>query len=203
MPTQAIPSLAISTPANGLMSYSTSFSVPFYFNGAKWVGVSGLSFLTTSAFAGVASIAYNDGTSFPMTQFNTICILIQNLVPTTNGSTFEMQLTTNGGSSYLTTGYTGGATTNVASSSNTWSNTNSTTFITFGALGNATPTSALIYITNMNYTTPQIYGTVAQGGGFSLMNCQQATGAVNGFKVFFSSGNISTAVISIYGMLGL
>ena len=203
MPTQAIPSLAISTPANGLMSYSTAFTVPFYYNGARWVGVSGLSFLSSLAFAGVAAISYNDGASLPLTQFNTICILIQNLVPSTNGSTFEMQLTTNGGSSYLTTGYTGGATTNVASSSNTWSNTNSTTFITFGALGNSTPTAAMISITNMNYTTPQIRGWVAQGGGFSELNCQQATGAINGFKVFFSSGNISTAVISIYGMIGL
>lgn len=202
-PSNSSPSANISSPATGLQVYDSLFNVPFYYNGSAWLGMSGLSLLSSLTFSNDAAVSYNTSSSLPLTSFNSILIVFENLLPVSGGNSLGVQLTTNGGSSYLTTGYSGGVTTNAASSSATWTNSNSTASIILGtAFADTGPASGHLYITNMNYGNPQIFGKMVQGGTFGEVQSTQSTAAINGFKIFFGTGNISTATIAVYGLIG-
>jgi len=203
LPRIGTPGTGVSSPAAGMMAFNTTYNVPFHYDGTAWIGTAGFSLLSSLNFSSAASVSYNNSSTLALTDFNAWLLVFQNLLPVTNSVNFEVQFTTDGGSTYLTTGYTGGATTNDASSGATWTNTNSTSAVITPALGNSKPASYYLYVTNRNYTQPQMYGLVSQGGAFALVNCSQGTANFNGFKIFFSSGNISTVTVNIYGLIGI
>ena len=207
MPLNSAPYTNISSPPTGLEVFNSLWGLPYFYNGSAWLGTAGLSFLETVSVTGgtVASITFTQSTALPITQFNTILILFQNLLPVSGGNALGILLSNNLGSSFLTSGYTGGVTSNnTGGGSTTWSNSSSTSSIILSAgFANAGAAAGHLFIRNLNYGTVQISGSITQGGVLYLVNCTQATAGINSFKVFFNSGNINTAVFTIYGMLGL
>lgn len=204
MPLNTQPHSNISSPTDGLMTYNNAsyWKIPQFYNGSKWLGLAGYSLLSALSFSNVASIGYADSNELPLNQFQTWLVLFENLLPVTDSATFEFQITTDGGSTYVTTGYSGGVTSNTTSSSATWANVNSTSYVTCGALRNTSPAWGFIYLGNRNFTDTTYWGVFSQLGAQGLVNSYNATANANGFRILFSSGNISTVTVVIYGLHG-
>ncbi len=118
----------------------------------------------------------------------------------------QMLFSTNGGSTYLSSTYTAGYN-STAWNSTTWANVNSTslcplTSISFGVF----PIGAIdgyIYLCNLGSS-----GTTTYTGRFFSGNVQYVssgactTGSINAIRFQLSTGTITAATISLYGILG-
>lgn len=145
-----------------------------------------------------ASIAFTSGITGT---YNNYLLIYSNMVSANNATTFELQLSTNGGSSYIATGY------NVDNSTQ-----NETTYIPLtqsANLSNSTTltSSGFLYMQNMTSgTTPTFNGqtTYYNNSGptvGTIYGWGPTTTTVNAFKVFLSAGNISTGTFTLYGIL--
>lgn len=204
MPLNGNPDANISSPTDGLMTYNNAsfWKLPQFYNGSAWIGLSGYSLLSALSFTNTAAIGYADSADLPLNQFQTWLILFENLLPVTDSALFEFQITTDGGSTYVTTGYAGGVTSNDTSSTATWNNANSTSYVTAGALDNVSPAWGYIYVGNRNFTDTTYCGMFSQLGSVGIVNSYNTTANANGFRILFSSGNISSVTVCIYGMHG-
>lgn len=154
-----------------------------------------------------SSTTLSDTTSLTAT-YNNYRIVFENILPVTNNVTVEFQIHSAG--SFLATGYLGqcsifrGATTYIQPTTfialtNTSELTNTGQGFS-GEIHVATPSNAAIgkvwwgnggYILSGPTMTSSIFSGTWNGG----------TGAVDGFQLLMSSGNIASGVIRIYGIL--
>jgi hypothetical protein len=136
-------------------------------------------------------------------------IVLSNIVPATNSVSFQVQISTNGGSTWLNSTYTSGSTIN-AYNSTTKTNVNSTTSFILSSNnlsntgGSTHGLSGLYYIYNLGGSgRNQVIGTAISGSGSNLLlgGSYGSTVTANALKFFCSSGNITSGNISIYGQI--
>jgi len=161
--------------------------------------------IQTQTAASSASLIFSSGIS--STYYNYM-FLLSNVVPATNATNLLLDISTDGGSTYLSTGFNSGDQTFPYSTA-TQTNINTTThFLTTGTIDNTNPGCSgritLFNITNGAYPccsghTQEYKSSVTQIG---IIGGQYTTSAitVNAMKWTFSSGNISTGTISLYGI---
>lgn len=158
--------------------------------------------LSTQTASSSASIAF---TQFSAT-YTTYLLVWGNHQPATNAASLYMQVSANGGSSYLSTGYQNG-TTFVAYNSATWSNVNSTTYGTLSAgCDNNQVGSGYAWINNIGTSSNFNCNATSQTVSSSVTyNCQCTTfnssTSVNAIQIYESSGNIATGTFTLYGLL--
>lgn len=157
----------------------------------------------------VASVNFTSGIT---STYNTYLFSLSNIVPVNAGDSLYMQVSTNGGSSWITSGYSAGCNYTSSYSSSSLTNVNSTSeFIIapsnyninqYGVNGtlycfdvtNGSDININSLATYTNNSGPG-YGGTAFAGGVNTAN------TINGFKFFMSTGNIGVALISLYGLL--
>jgi hypothetical protein len=154
-----------------------------------------------------SSATLSDTTSFT-SSFNEYEIVLENIVPATNASSCEIQL--HQGGAFLAASY---VQSQVTSGASTVSAIGPTTFIGCSGASQASSTvnlgiSGRFTIFNPAGTTLYKnvignYGHLGSGGGYNLGSVgavnNTATTAVTGFQLLFSSGNIASGVVKIYG----
>ncbi len=156
-----------------------------------------------------SSTALNFTTGITST-YNTYLIVFSNVVPATSTDFLKFLVSTNGGSSYLATGYLSGE--NVYSfNSATGTNANGTTSVFMSGSLSTTAgfgTSGIIWCYDLtNGSQPMFSGQSAYrsstGGTLTLANlvATNTSTTINALQFVMSTGNISTGTISIYGIL--
>ena len=153
-----------------------------------------------------ASLTFSTNTSL----YSQILVTFYGIQPATNAATFTMQMSNNGGSTWVTTGYNTGV--NVyAYNSATGTNLNSTSayIITGGQVSGSanSTTNGQFYIFNANvgaqsYTNGScVYWDSTGANAFNAVSGGRlgSTGA-NAFKFLMSAGNITAGTITLYGI---
>jgi hypothetical protein len=165
----------------------------------------GLVLIQTKTASNSASLTFTTGIT---STYNNYMMTFQNVVPVTNNINTILRCSTDGGSTYLNSGYVTG---------NTKVEYNSTTF------GNGTTTSDFLNLPGLDNTagiglsgTIYLYGL--PGAGYKMVQGQfilneggnpfyvyvvswnTTASAVNALQVITSSGNISTGNVSLYGL---
>lgn len=148
-----------------------------------------------------------DTTSLTAT-YSSYKLVFESVIPATNGTTCELQI--HSGGAFKATGYVTSVEGHIANgAANQPSNT---TFIqcsyTLGAYngdpgvnGEITiynPSASSIHVLQGNFTSANSSSAVARTVTYGYWN---TSGVVDGFQVFFSSGNITSGTIKIYGVL--
>jgi len=166
-------------------------------------GMALLNTLTASA-----SATLSDTTSFTAT-YSAYELVFENIIPATTSTTLELQV--HSGGSFPATSYLGSITATTAGGA--FSGTAPTTFIQLGGgtQANAAPgISGRIRVhTPSNTTAPKMWvgefgGNTATPAALYLVTSgywNGGNGAVDGFQVLFSSGNITSGVIKVYGII--
>lgn len=160
------------------------------------------------------SVSLSDTTSLTATYKN-YKVVFQNVIPVTNGACLQLTVSTDGGSSYLTTNYISEAAGFNGTSSAADTSTSAILIgggaTNIGCPGNTAGYSGLsghLYIHNPAggslYTAFEgqvaYYSSVPANVIAMLHGFNTTTSAVNAIKFAESSGNISSGVIKIYGM---
>lgn len=152
-----------------------------------------------------SSATLNDTTSLT-SAFSVYEIIFENIVPATTSTTFELQV--HSGGSFQATGYIASTFGNAGST--TVSNSNPTTFIQLSAatqVNNSlpglsghirvyTPSVASLHLWNgqiAHFDTATVANVITSG-------YWNTSAAVDGFQVLFSTGNITSGVVKIYGI---
>lgn len=142
--------------------------------------------------------------------YTTYIVICSGVIPSTTGVQFQMLFSTNGGSSYLSTGYNAGIAIYTTSTGPTF--TSSTTFYPLSGASDVTtgfPVSGQIFLYGLGISTvPMATGTI------SIANATPSTGdkngsllcgygsaiTVNALRFQMSSGNITSGTFSLYGL---
>lgn len=154
-----------------------------------------------------ASLTFTTGIT---STYNDYFLLCTNYSLSASFPNIVVQISTNGGSSYIATGYTTGYV-EMSYNSTTWSNANST----IGLILNSTVDSnsycnTQMYLYNMtsgaNYVQFSGTGQRTDNGGATKGNLITGTyntvsQTVNAIKIVPSSGNINTGRFSLFGIL--
>jgi len=169
---------------------------------------SSLVLISTQTASSSASISFTG-----LTAYDNYLLLIENAVPATDGTILFLRITENNGVSYPSTNYSWVDFDFQFNASATHGNGNDTGFNMVGAqlvsitsglglsgevrLKNLTSTTAYKWIT----ADVAFYNNGGQVGkaltsGYYTAN----TSAIDGFQVFYSSGNISSGKFSLYGI---
>ena len=157
-----------------------------------WVG--GLTLVQTQSASSSATVTFSN-----IGSFQTYLLTWNTIVPSTSAATLQMQLSTNNGSTWVTTGYISFYNGTSSSISN---------FNISGSLAAATDyTTGSILLYNMNTAVNgQIIGsTTTTNLGVpsiitGLLGGVVSTSSLNAFKVFFNSGNITSGTFSLYAI---
>lgn len=164
----------------------------------------GLVKIQTQTASNSANLSFTTGIT---STYTTYMFTLNNVVPATNAVTLNVTVTVDGGSNYLATGYLAGVNSNPYNSA-TITNANSTTAMPLtGAQVNTSTVgvSGNVYFYNITTAnlpemTAQInWNSGSQQVGLAVANNSTTTG-VNGFRFVFSSGNISSGSITLYGV---
>lgn len=153
-----------------------------------------------------ASITFTSGIT---TTYNNYYLLVSNYRPVTDPSNLQLQISTDGGSTYITTGYNG-STNNFIWNSATIANTNITTAFLLGALVQGGPQPMNSFINFYDLTSNTGY-PMASGISVGVFNGNFGTSivtglyniastVVNAIKISAASGNILTGTFSLYGI---
>lgn len=137
---------------------------------------------------------------------------ILNIIPATNGAAFELQFSTNSGSSWENTNYDfGGAAEDVGGAVGQYTITSNDSFwITRGTSNSTTTwgTNSTLYIYNIDSSSAYkqvFYDTSANNGAgvtwISANGSWNNTAVVNGLRFIMSAGNITSGTIRVYGIL--
>jgi hypothetical protein len=170
------------------------------------ISANGASVLLNTLTASGTPATLSDTTSLTGA-YSTYEIILENLVPALSGATCEIQV--HSAAAFQNTGYLANE---MHFASASVGSVASTTYIPCSnAVANAVPGTSgsfRIYTPSLT-TTPKNWtgifshaftgGTVNVGGSSS--GYWNANGAVDGFQVLFSSGNISSGIVKIYGKL--
>lgn len=167
-------------------------------------GVGNWVLIQTQTASASASISFTSG----LTTYNNLLLIYSNLVTTSNSTSNELVYSTNGGSSYLNSGYATGYNIN-AYNSNVWTNGNSTAFVSMGAQNSTAAGSSdcgYLYIqdlTSGSYT--KVIGGMCLNQGTTPYQSYclgtQSTGSINAIRFLLSAGNIATGTFSLYGLV--
>lgn len=174
---------------------------------ATWAAPPASAVTLLNTLTASASATLSDITSLTAT-YSSYELVFQNIIPATNNVTFELQVHSGGAfqtATYLcsTTGFSNGSATVIPSSP--------TTFVGLSPPASAPNTSAGLsgYVRVQlptQTTVPKLWhGLIAYAGatltGYSSVNGMwNNTSAIDGFQVLFSSGNITSGTIKIYGI---
>lgn len=136
--------------------------------------------------------------------YNSYMILFDNLAPSSSTVQLLMDWSTDNGSTYLNSNYTSGVN-STAYGSATWTNANSTTTSPLSTTTSSTGNrlSGNIIIVNLTSGSPyaSYTGRMFNSAGTNMILFGANSGTtVNNIRFTFSSGNISSGKISLYGI---
>ena len=165
-------------------------------------GLGGLVFIQQQTASTSASISFTTGIGSTYVDYLLVC---SHAVADNNSTGFHMVVSTNGGSSYASTGYTGG--TMAFTSGNGVSIATSTSFwVLSNSVGSSGYFSGNVWMHNLNNgTAPTLSGTTQSLRGDALIGanilCAQTSNTtVNAIRVLMDSGNIVSGVFTLYGL---
>lgn len=168
------------------------------------VAGSSLIFISSSDISGAATV---DFTGFDATKYDSYLFTLMNVAPSTDNSVLYLQTSSDGGSSFdsLTGNYYFATTSN----GNTSSASATRIHITYSGVGNSTDEdySGVLHVVGPHLSK---YTRLVYSGGYSdtsglLRNNfgvgeRKSTSAVNAIRFYFSTGNIASGTISMYGV---
>lgn len=155
-----------------------------------------------------ASATLSDTTSFTST-FSKYVLVLENILPATSATTFELQVHTAG--TFPATSYEAGST--LVATGSALASTNPTTFIPLSNTITANAGQGIsgeVFVENPSNTTTTknwwgktVYTQSANGTGSAWIygRWNGGNGAIDGFQVLFNSGNITSGTIKIYGIV--
>lgn len=159
--------------------------------------------IQTKTASNSASISFTSG----LTTYNNLLIVFDNVVPISNGVSLQMQISTNGGSSYVATGYASGYNQLNFSSTVPTNANSSTAFLLGGVFTNTAGDSAggSFYLGDITSGAAiKLWGTSVLSISTSSFQNQlvgkNSTTGTNAIQFTFTSGNISTGTFSVYGI---
>lgn len=169
-----------------------------------------MTLIATKTASSSASIAFTSGIS---ATYNTYCLIFDNVTAGTNQASLTIQVSSNGGVSYIATGYNSTSFAGNSGAGTVGSNS-TTAFILSPTAGvNAYGTGGLgfgtVYLCNMTSGgQPSMHGTsnnpASNASNNPLVNMLAGYGptatTVNAIQIIFSSGNIATGTFSLYGI---
>jgi len=174
-------------------------------NGTDWAStapVSGsLILIQTQVPTTASSVPFTTGI---VTTYKKYLLLINSLIASTGNPSLQMLVSTNGGSSYITSSYSSGVNSSVYNSA-TITNLSSTTFAHLGTPVSVTAYNATIWLESLDGPNVFYYhGTCSWFDGtnirFGYLGGSQASTSVNAFTLQLSAGTISALGISLYGL---
>lgn len=139
--------------------------------------------------------------------YTTYVVIYTNVIAATNSVQHQMRFSTNGGSSYLTTGYTAGA--QLYPWSGGLTNVNSTTFCPLSGAADMTtgfPTSGQIFLYGLGISSIPVqtgeFSTAQAANMISglLLGGYASAITANAIRFQMSSGNITSGTYSLYGL---
>ena len=151
--------------------------------------------ISSQTGSGVASINFTSGID---STYDVYCFVIAGLHPANDAVDLKMLASTDGGSSYLTSGYLGAATTSFGISQG------------MGGVGNANDEGvsgrSYLYIpSNTSLVTMQEHTIISKNSGGNAADAHDGSlynsaSAVNAVQFKFSGGNIDSGRITLYGI---
>ncbi len=155
--------------------------------------------IQTQTTAGASSLDFTTGIT---TTYASYFILFRNILVSTGSANFQISFSTNGGSSYLGSGYTAGYNTTSYNSA-TWANSNSTSIGPLASVTTTASANGFMYIHNLanGSQTASYAGQLWQGNGTqqNIINGTNSGTGVNALRFNTSAGNI-VGTISLYGV---
>jgi len=153
-----------------------------------------------------ATISFTSGIG---SNFNVYVVKLRNILPSSNAVTLRMLWSTNGGSSYLSSGYKW-AMINSVSTGLSQDGSNSTVAVQVcnsmsSTAGRVMNGEIILYeLNNSNFKTAFCYtdkqGSSGNMEGQSVMGSHTGTTAVNAIRFQAGSGNIASGTFSLYGV---
>lgn len=200
--TGALQSVASLGNSGDVLASQGSSALPQFVN-PKTIGA-GLVLVTTKTASASATIDFTSGITSSIPNY---LVIISNVVPDTSGVGMRMVWSTDGGSTYLSTGYLSGNNSNT-NTATTLTNTNASTFCTLTTTMTTSVTfSAIIFLYNMNTANNPSYTAMtikAQSGAFRMSRgagYNTTTSGVNAIRFQTSSGNITSGSFSLYQII--
>lgn len=190
------------TGTTGQVLTSNGVSSPPTWQAAS--GGSGWVLLQSQTASNSATISFTTGIS--ATYYNYV-LVFDGVVPVTNGALLQIQYSTNGGSSYVSTGYSSGTGlgSNVGGAGS--SQGTSTSAMVIAALNNAANNAGAGTCWLYNLTSGSSASSVTRGYnvGSNLIILSgglfgNTTSVINAIQLSFSSGNISAGHFHLYGI---
>ncbi len=192
-------------PTNGYFLSAQSGNT----GGLTWAEAGGGAYIhlqTQTVSSGVAQVDFTSN----LATYDTIKFVFSGVHPATDNVTFLALVSTDGGSSYLSTTYNAAGAYLFSASSNGDQGNASDKIILNGACGNATNESQSGFLEMNNLASTTYYkntqslvtgvhdtgALIATHGGCSI----HQTSAINGVRFKFSSGNIDAGTFSLYGV---
>lgn len=155
--------------------------------------------IQTQTTAGASSLDFTTGIS---TTYTTYLVLFRNMLVSSGSANFQMLYSTDGGSTFLSSGYQTGYN-GTAYNSTTWGNGNSTTVGLLASLSSSVTSNGFLYINNLAAAQVANYsGQLWQGNGpqQNVIFGTNSTTTINALRFNVSSGNI-VGTISLYGIV--
>jgi hypothetical protein len=174
--------------------------------------------LTASASASLDFATRTDGSALIQTDFDIYQIEMIEVLPATDGTSLNMRVSTDGGSSYISTSnvYSWGSYTLTGSSAGAQGNVTNATFIGISPnMDSATGSYALsgsvklynpLGTTNYKSIVGQVTAVTSAGVGLGniytlqLFGSYKSTTAVDAIQFLAGSGNIASGTIRVYGL---
>lgn len=172
----------------------------------KTFAYSNLQLIQTQTASNSANLSFTTGIS---SLYGTYLFVLTNIVPVTNNTVLQLQVSIDGGSTYVSTGYQSGNNKNAYNSA-TLANSNSTSFfftspgIDNTAVAGVSGEVFLYGISSAGYKSLTGSLVLLEGGNVQMINAggmQTTASLVNAFQWTMASGNISTGTISLFGVV--
>lgn len=158
--------------------------------------------ISTQTASSSTDIQFTSGIS---TTYSNYLLTVSGGEPVTTSQAFRMQLSTNGGASYLSTGYLSSAI-SFAYNSTTSSVDNQTTYISLGSTISSTRYFGMsLWLMNLSGASGATTWTGSYGGIQTNLSMGYLTGSrvaasYNAIKLYHNSGNINKGTFSLYGI---
>lgn len=160
--------------------------------------------IQSQAASNSVSIVFSTGIT---STYNSYLLVCSNVIPVTNNVTIAHQWSTDGGSTFIQSGYTSGSAFGGYTTAGLTGNVNTTSFnILFANLANTAATGNagvfdLLQVTSATYPTASGFWERADGL-IALNGCIYPVAiTANAFRILTTSGNISSGTFSLFGVL--